>query len=188
MIGLGTWQRRSLAPIAAVGVLLALATSAFGYGPQVVTTITVTPSSLTLRCGHPEAVSATVLDVDGQPIKGVSVSWDFTSSPSSDDRILQADSKTDKRGVAKTLVKVACVAGDRTISASADGVIGSAVVHVSLDRPGKAADKVTLKSLSDASAVAVLSGPPGLPVPLLATALVVAAAFTVLVRRALTRR
>jgi hypothetical protein len=154
----------------------------------VVTTITVTPSSPTFRCGHPEAVSATVLDVDGNPIKGVTVTWDFTSSPSSSDRILQADSKTDKRGVAKTMVKLACVAGDRTISASADGVSGSAVVHVSLDRPGNAADKVTLKSLSDASTVAVQTAPPGVPVPLLATALVAAAAFTLLVRRALTRR
>jgi hypothetical protein len=188
MFGLGSMRRRWLSPIAAIGCVLAFATSAFAYGPQVVTTITVTPSSATFRCNHPERVTATVLDVDGQPIKGVIVTWDIAASPSSADRVLQADSKTDKRGVAKTMVKLACVAGDRTISASAGGVTGSAVVHVSLNKPGKGPDKATLKSLANASAVTVESPAPTVPVPLFAAALVVAGTLTLLVRRVLNHR
>jgi hypothetical protein len=116
---------------------MAMTAQALAYGPQVPHTITVTPSSGTFLCEHPTAVTATVLDQDGLPIKGVTVTWSFSTSPSSDDRILQQTSKTNTDGVAKTMVKLACVAGDRVITATAGGVSGSATVHVDLGKPGK---------------------------------------------------
>jgi hypothetical protein len=130
-------RSRLVASFGAVVAALAIATSVMAYGPQVPTLITVTPSSLTFLCGHPEAVTATVLDQDGLPIKQATVTWSFSASPSSDDRILQATSKTDKNGIAKTMVKLACVAGDRSITASTGGISGSAVVHVDLGHPGQ---------------------------------------------------
>jgi hypothetical protein len=130
-------RSRSLALLSAIACLFAMASSASAYGPQVPTLITVTPSSLTFLCGHPEAVDATVLDQDGLPIKQATVTWSFTSSPSDQDRILQATSKTNKDGVAKTMVKLACVAGDRSITATTGGISGSAVIHVDLGHPGQ---------------------------------------------------
>ena len=88
-----------------IGLALAMTSYAFAYVPQVPHTITVTPSSATILCEHPDAVFATVLDQDALPIKGVIVTWSFTVSPSSGDRILQATSKTNKDGVARTMVK-----------------------------------------------------------------------------------
>ena len=138
---LGVKRSRSLAFLAAVAFMVAMASSVAAYGPQVPTLVTVTPSSLTFLCGHPEAVEATVLDQDGLPIKQATVAWSFSSSPSSGDRILQSTSKTNKDGVARTMVKLACVAGDRVITASTGGISGSAVVHVDLGHPGQGVDK-----------------------------------------------
>lgn len=138
---LGMTRSRPLTLLAAVACMFAMAASVMAYGPQVPTLVTVTPSSLTLLCGHPEAVEATVLDQDGLPIKGAIVSWSFTSSPSSQDRFLQTTSKTNKDGVAKSMAKLACVAGDRAITATTGGVSGSAVVHVDLGHPGQGAFK-----------------------------------------------
>ena len=138
---LGMKRRRPLALLAAVSFALTMATSVAAYGPQVPTLITVTPSSLTFLCGHPEAVEATVLDQDGLPIKQATVTWSFTSSPSSNDRFLQGTSKTNKDGVARSMVKLACVAGDRVLTATTGGISGSAVVHVDLGHPGKGAAK-----------------------------------------------
>lgn len=149
---LGLDRSRPLALLAAAAFMLAMATSVAAYGPQVPTLITVTPSSLTFLCGHPEAVEATVLDQDGLPIKQATVAWSFTSSPSSGDRILQGTSKTNKHGVARTMVKLACVDGDRVITASTGGVSGSAVVHVDLGHPGQGVNKQAL------SGAAVTSG------------------------------
>jgi hypothetical protein len=138
---LGRTRSRPLALLAAVTYMFAMATTVLAYGPQVPTLVTVTPSSLTFLCGHPEAVEATVLDQDGLPIKQATVAWSFTSSPSSQDRYLQATSKTNKDGVARSMVKLACVAGDRALTATTGGVSGSAVVHVDLGHPGQGADK-----------------------------------------------
>jgi hypothetical protein len=134
-------RSRPLALLTAVAFALTMATSVAAYGPQVPTLITVTPSSLTFLCGHPEAVEATVLDQDGLPIKQATVTWSFTSSPSSNDRYLQGTSKTNKDGVARSMVKLACVAGDRVLTATTGGISGSAVVHVDLGHPGKGAAK-----------------------------------------------
>jgi hypothetical protein len=138
---LGMTRSRPLAFLVSVACMFAMATSVTAYGPQVPTLVTVTPSSLTFLCGHPEAVEATVLDQDGLPIKQATVSWSFTSSPSSQDRFLQATSKTNKDGVARSMVKLACVAGDRALTATIGAVSGSAVVHVDLGHPGQGAEK-----------------------------------------------
>jgi hypothetical protein len=140
-MNLGMTRSRPLALLAAVACMFAMATSAMAYGPQVPTLVTVTPSSLTFLCGHPEAVEATVLDQDGLPIKQVTVAWSFTSSPSGQDRFLQTTSKTDKDGVAKSMVRLACVAGDRVLTATTGGISGSAVVHVDLGHPGQGVEK-----------------------------------------------
>jgi hypothetical protein len=181
---------RFVAGPAAIGLVLALALTAFAYGPQVPTTITVTPSSGTFLCGHPEAVTATVLDQDGKPIKGVTVHWSFKTSPSSADRILQATSKTNTSGVARTNVKLACVAGDRVISATAGGISGTAVVHVNLDRPGKPKGAVlgaTSVRLPDTSSV-IQDASPIAPAPLLAIGLAVLGAVAIVAPLTFRRR
>jgi hypothetical protein len=186
-------RNRWLALPAGIGLALAMTAYAFAYGPQVPHTITVTPSSATILCGHPEAVFATVLDQDGLPIKDVIVTWSFTTSPSSDDRILQATSKTNKGGVARTMVKLACVAGDRTITASAGGVSGSAVVHVDVNRPGKgqgaAAGPLGNNAvLANMSMTAVEVAPAGVTTALVLIGVVLMGAATLVIRRALGRR
>lgn len=135
-------RTRWLAFLAGFALLVPAAGQVAAYGPQVPYTITVSPASSTITCERPTAVFATVLDIDGLPIKDVIVTWSFSVSPSSDDRFLQPTSKTNKDGVARTNVKLACVAGDRTITASVGDVHGSAVVQVDLDRPGRPAGGV----------------------------------------------
>ncbi len=129
-----------LALLAGIGILFAMTTSVFAYGPQVPTIITVSPSSGTLKCDRWYIVRATVLDQDGKPIKHLTVTWSLTSSPSSNDQIKPAASKTNGRGVAKVLANLACVAGDRVITATTDGISGSAVLHVDVTRHGNDED------------------------------------------------
>jgi hypothetical protein len=143
--------------LAVVACMLAMATPVMAYGPQVPTLVTVTPSSLTFLCGRPEAVEATVLDQDGLPIKQVTVAWSFTSSPSSQDRFLQSTSKTDKDGVATSMVKLACVAGDRVLTATTGGISGSAVVHVDLGHPGQGVNKSASWGVAALSVVAAMA-------------------------------
>jgi hypothetical protein len=131
-----TRQRRYLALLGGIGLLLMATTTVSAYGPQVPSTITITPSSGTLRCDRSYPVRATVLDQDGAPIKRLTVAWSFTSSPSSEDEIKVTSSTTNGQGVAIAIVKLACVPGDRTITATTDGISGSAVVHVDLARGG----------------------------------------------------
>jgi Big-like domain-containing protein len=129
-------QRRYLALLGGIGLLFAATMTVAAYGPQVPSTITVSPPSETLRCDRSYPVRATVLDQDGAPIKRLTVTWSFTSSPSSEDEIKVTSSKTNGQGVATAIVKLACVPGDRTITATTDGISGSAVVHVDLAHGG----------------------------------------------------
>lgn len=192
-------RNRLLALLAGLAFALTVASQALAYGHQVPTTITVTPDSSTFLCDHPTGVRATVLDQDGLPIKGLTVTWSFTSSPSSADRILQVTSKTDKDGVAKTIVKLACVAGDRVITATTGGVSGSAVIHVDLDRPGKPNGGVlgvsqggvlgaTSRRLPTTSTVDADAAPTGLPTPIVPIAFAGVVAAALVMRRTLSRR
>ena len=179
-----------------MALALAVAAYAFAYGPQVPHTVTVSPSSATLLCGHPDAVFATVLDQDGLPIKGEIVTWSFTVSTSSGDRILQETSKTNKNGIARTNVKPACTAGDRTITATARSVSGSAVVHIDLNRPGKGQGAVQgagAEALGNDPGLATLTtgaqaSPASLVTALVLIGLALMGAATVAVRRSFGRR
>jgi hypothetical protein len=142
-------QRRWLALLGGIGLLFVATMTATAYGPQVPSTITVSPSSGTLRCDRSYPVRATVLDQDGSPIKRLTVAWSFSSSPSSKDEIKVTSSTTNGQGVAIAIVKLACVPGDRTITATAAGISGSAVVHVDLARGGKGAAGNTLLIAAD---------------------------------------
>lgn len=183
---------RWLAGLAGIGLAVAMAAPVFAYGPQVPYTITVTPSSGTFLCGHPEAVFATVLDQDGLPIKGVTVTWSFASSPSSEDRFLQTTSKTNKDGVARTNVTLACVAGDRTIKATVDGVNGTAVVHVALDRLGLPAGGVLSATgrpqLPATATITPDAVPADVPAPVIPMLLIALGAAAFVLRHGLSRR
>ncbi len=187
-------RNRWMAAIFGIGLALAMTAQASAYGPQVPHTITVTPSTGTILCGHPTAIFATVLDQDGLPIKGVTVTWSFAVSPSSDDRFLQETSKTNKDGVARTNVKLACVAGDRTIRATVDGINGTAVVHVALSRLGMPGGGVLgttgrpLPVTATVSAITPATAPTDIPVPLIPLAVVALGVAAFVLRRSLSHR
>ena len=185
-------QKLSLALLAGTGLALSLATQALAYGPQVPHTITVTPAQPTFVCEHPTAVTATVLDQDGKPIKAITVTWSLTTSPSRDDRILQKTSKTDKHGVAKTMLKLACVAGDRVITASAGGVHGTAVIHVQISKhdgkPRAAVLGVSSVRMVDSTPTAASTVPLGVPATAWAAAIALILGAGFILRRNFSHR
>jgi hypothetical protein len=179
--------------VAATGAAIAIAASAFAYGPQVPQTITVTPSQGTFLCQHPTRVTATVLDQDGLPIKGITVTWSLTTSPSSGDQFLQQTSKTDPDGVARTMVKLAAVAGDRVITATAGEVSGSATVHgCQTEKPKGAVLGITSATLPDTTtdALTVLGEGtvPGWPGSLIAIGVVLVLGAAIILRRSFRHR
>ena len=195
-------RKLGLATLSAIGLALAMSAQVAAYGPQVPHTIIVTPSQGTFLCEHPTEVTATVLDQDGLPIKGVTVTWSFIASPSTADRFLQQTSKTNSDGVAKTMVKLACVAGDRVITATAGGVSGSATVHVDLDRPGKpqggvlgitsgprlSAGPPLPDTTTGGGAVGATGTPPAPTMALIVIGLAIVLGATVLLRRGISHR
>jgi hypothetical protein len=123
-------RTRGLAGLAAAALVLLAATTAFGYAGEVAGAVTVGGPGGTLQCGVPITVSATIVDSAGKPIEGQPVDWTIASSPSSADTINATPTTTDANGVATTTVTLACVAGNREIRATADGVSGGAVLGV----------------------------------------------------------
>ena len=119
-----------LAVLAAAALALISTSAVLGYAGEVAGAVTVTPPTGTLKCGVPLTVSATIVDKDGKPIAGQSVVWTFASSPSGADTVNATPTTTDASGVATTTVTLACVAGSRTIRASADDVYASAVLGI----------------------------------------------------------
>ena len=116
--------------LAGLFLALTLSTSVFAYAGQVVATLTITGPSGAVECATPLTFEATALDVDGNPIAGQPIQWSFSASPSNKDRIKPRTSKTDAAGVATTTVTLACVPGQRTLTARGDKIRASAVVTV----------------------------------------------------------
>jgi hypothetical protein len=127
-------KRRSpwLALLAGIGLALALTSSVSAYVGQVPTFITLNPFRATVPCGHYYSVVATVLDQNGKPIKHLTVNFAITSSPSSHDKLKPTTKQTNKHGQAKVFIKYACKVGNRTITATVDGLSASTVVYVKL--------------------------------------------------------
>ena len=121
-----------LAGLAAVALALITSATAFaaGSGTEVTAAVTVAGPGGTLTCGVNITVTATVLDAANKPIEGQPVAWAFTSTPSTADKINTTPTTTNASGVATTTVVLACVAGSRTIRATADAVSAGAVLSV----------------------------------------------------------
>lgn len=151
---------------------LAMTASVFAYAGQVAGTVTVGGPSGTLKCGVALTVSATVLEVESDsPIEGQSVAWTFTSSPSSKDKINSTPTTTNASGVATTTVTLACVAGNRTVTATADDISAGAVLSItSAGLPGTS----TMPDGSPANS---------LPIPMILALLAVLAGGGIIVRR-----
>jgi len=119
-----------LAGLAAVALALITSATAFGYEYDVAGAVTVAGPGGTLTCGVNITVTATVVDAAGKLIAGQPVAWAFTSTPSTADKINTTPTTTNASGVATTTVVLACVAGSRTIRATADAVSAGAVLSV----------------------------------------------------------
>ena len=119
-----------LAGLAAVALALITSATAFGYAGEVAGAVAVAGPGGTLTCGVNITVTATVVDAAGKLIAGQPVAWAFTSTPSTADKINTTPTTTNASGVATTTVVLACVAGSRTIRATADAKSASAVLSV----------------------------------------------------------
>jgi hypothetical protein len=82
------------------------------------------------KCGEWVEFRATIRDHEGDRIpNGGPVIWSFTKSPSSSDQINPTQSNTNSRGVAVTMVKFACVPGERILRAQALNASGQISVR-----------------------------------------------------------
>ena len=173
---------------------LTLSATGFGYAGQVVATLTITGPTGSVPCATSLTFHATALDVDGNPIEGEQIHWSFSTSPSNKDRIKPRTSRTDASGVATTTVTLACVPGQRTLTARGDKIEASAVVTVVggavLGATGGGVGVTGLPRTSTIEAAATVGGPASPVAPGLAVAglLLLLGAGTILRRFALVRR
>ena len=123
-------RNRWFAGLAGTSLAIAMTATTFAYVGGVAGAITVGGPSGTLKCGVALTVTATVVDAAGQVIAGKPVDWKISSSPSSADEISSTPTTTDDNGRATTSVTLACVAGDRTVTASADDISAGAVLSI----------------------------------------------------------
>ena len=123
-------RNRFFAGLAGTALALAMTATAFGYAGQVLGTISVVGPSGTIKCGVAVTVTATLLDVNGNPFTGETVTWKITSTPTGADKVNKTTSTTNSSGVATTTVTLACVAGNRTVTATSDGMSAGAVLGV----------------------------------------------------------
>ena len=124
-------KRRSRWLAGIVGTTLALvvmSATVFAYSSQVAGAVSVAGPTGTIQCGVPLTLSATILDASSNPIEGQPVDWAIASSPSSLDTINSTPTNTNASGVATTTVTLACVVGDRTVTATADSITGQMVL------------------------------------------------------------
>ena len=123
-------RNRWFAGLAGMALALTMTATVFAYAGEVAGAVSVGGPTGTLACGTPITVTATVLDASSDPIDGQPVDWTFTSSPSSADTINSTPTTTDANGVATTTVTLACVVGNRTVTATADGISAGAVLGI----------------------------------------------------------
>jgi hypothetical protein len=116
--------------IAGTALALAIATSVSAYPAQVVISLTVSGPIGSVNCGTPITLRATALETLGSPIEGQPIDWAFTSTPSSKDTVNTTPTITNASGVATTSVTLACVVGERTVTATGDAVNAGAVLGV----------------------------------------------------------
>ena len=116
-------KRRDGAVALLAGLVLVLAgvTAVAAYEGQTPYTITVTGGC------DVSSVTATVVDMDGNPVAGQVVTWKLEGAVQAIDTI-GAESATNASGVATTPVTLAPVADERTVVATAGTVHGSAVI------------------------------------------------------------
>ena len=123
-------RNRLFAGLAGAAMALAMTATAFGYAGQVLGTMSVAGPGGTLKCNVPITVTATLLDVNGIPFSGEPVTWAITSTPSSADRVNDTSTTTNANGVTTTTVTLACVAGNRTVTATSAGTSAGAVLSL----------------------------------------------------------
>lgn len=155
-----TRLNRWFAGLSGTILALALSTTVFAYAGEVAGAVTVGGPTGTLKCGVALTVTATVVDASSKLIAGQPVDWSFTSSPSSADKINATPTTTNASGVATTTVTLACVAGNRTVTATADGVSAGAVLGITaagLPRTSTAPDGSPVGNLSIATILALLA-------------------------------
>jgi hypothetical protein len=175
---------RSLAA-GAVAALLLISVAVpvtLGYQGQVPFQVTVTGPSGSISCGTPLTLTATVLDSNGKPVASRAVAWSFGAGRVDGDQIGKVSTTTNAQGVTPTTVTLACVAGDRTIVATAApatgqltigsgqlvlGITGTPVTATPTPTPSEiatptpVASEIAVASISAPSAVA--TAPPGAP-------------------------
>lgn len=153
-------RNRWFAGLAGTALALAMTATVYAYGAQVAGAVTVGVPSGTLECGVALTVTATVLDASSNPIAGQPVDWSFSSSPSNADVIDTTPTTTDANGVATTTVTLACVAGNRTVTATADNISAGAVLGITasgLPRTSTMPDGSPVGNLPIATILALLA-------------------------------
>ncbi len=152
-------RNRWFAGLAGTILALGLSATVFAYAGEVAGAVTV-GAPTTVKCGVALTVTATVVDAASKVIADQPVDWTFTSSPSSEDTINSTPTTTDANGVAATTVTLACVAGNRTVTATADGVSAGAVLGITaagLPRTSTAPDGSPVGNLPIATILALLA-------------------------------
>ena len=121
---------RSLAAggVAALLLLAVAAPAAFAYQGQVANQVTVAGPSGTINCDTPLTMTATVLDSHGLPVDNLAVVWTFGAGQVSGDQIGTTSTTTNASGVTTTTVTLACIAGNRTVVATAAPASGRFVI------------------------------------------------------------
>jgi len=127
-------MRSRLAPlpaaIAALFLILIAAASVSAYSGQVAALVLASGPSGPQPCGTPITVTATVEDIDGNPIEGQPVTWSFLSGNVSGDTILDTSTTTNASGVATTQMKFACTPHSVRFQAAADAATGTGVLGI----------------------------------------------------------
>lgn len=153
-------RNRWFAGLAGTALALGMTATVFAYAGQVAGAVTVGGPSGTLKCGVALTVTATVSDSEGSLIEGQPVDWAITSSPSPADTINSTPTTTNASGVATTTVTLACVAGNRTVTATADDISAGAVLGITaagLPRTSTAPDGSPVGTLPIATILALLA-------------------------------